>query len=64
MPTALDHSGHHHGPGHEHAHAHAPHARPAVRLRPSWMRHSLAQRLMIVAGLLVPLWLAVLWALG
>jgi hypothetical protein len=61
VPTALDHSGHHH---HGHDHRQSGRARPGARLRASWMRHSLAQRLVLVAALLIPLWLAVFWALG
>jgi hypothetical protein len=46
---------------HIHAHGHA--RRPLNALRLSWLRHSVWQRLALVAVLLVPLWLAVLWAI-
>jgi hypothetical protein len=46
---------------HHHGHSHAERGAPVLRL--SWLRQSLVQRLAGVAMLLVPLWLAVVWAI-
>lgn len=63
---------HHHshtGHGHEHAHAHShphPHAADERTHLPSWrlLAMSAGQRLLLASGLLLVLWVLVLWALG
>ena len=71
-PLAPPVHGHSHAPGHSHSHApghdfgHGRDQPPAAtrRLPPSLLMAGVGARLLGVAGLLLLLWAAVLWALG
>jgi hypothetical protein len=46
-----------------HHHHHAGHSHPPASVSPSILRLSVAERLLVSAGLIVLLWAAVFWAL-
>ncbi len=63
-PLAPPAHGHSHAPGHGHRHDQDQPLAPTRRLPPSLLMAGVGSRLLGVAGLLLLLWAAVLWALG
>lgn len=45
-------------------HHHHPHEHPRAAVGPSFLRASVAQRLLVAAGLSGAVWAAILWALA